>query len=134
MTSLLTSVKQIPANAGYYIPVGDCRGKFYQNNGTNDAPSFGVNSSVPSSLSTLLTVGAGGGVMRDHGLTLVSSSQVFRKVQLMVPNGSVLNNGTDGVYQVPGTSNPVLYLTGFIELPGQGTGSGSTFTPVARLG
>lgn len=140
MTSLLTSVKQIPANAGYYVNVGNCLTTFYANVGTNDSPSFATGplissmSTVSAALSTTL-INAGQAVFRDHGLTLVSSTHVFRKVQLMVANtGSVLNGGTDGVKQVPGSS-PVSYLTGFIELPGQGTGSGSaTFTPVARLG
>jgi hypothetical protein len=144
MTSLLTSVKQIPANAGYYVSVGDCKPTLFTNLGTNDSPSF-TNTQFVSSVSTVVAVNGpsdlytnlgspGASVFRDHGLTLLSSSRVFRKVQLMVPGtGSVVNKGSDGIQQT-GT-NPVNYLTCFIELPGQGTGSGSaTFTPVARLG
>jgi hypothetical protein len=142
MTSLQTSLKQIPANAGYYIPLADCRTTFYANSGTNAAPTF------VSGLSTLSTAGAristliataGAGVLRDHGLTLTSASRVFRKVQLLISSNSLVNGGTDGV---GGTSyeavaaNQEPYITGFIELPGTGgysTGTGS-FTPVARLG
>ena len=145
MTSLQTSLKQIPANAGYYVPVADCRTTFYSITGANDAPAFGsmINSmnTAGVGVSSLIASAGAGGVFRDHGLTLVSSNRVFRKVQLLVPNtGPVVANGTDGVKQVAPGSNPT-YLTGFIELPGQGTGSGSaasvsvpSFTPVARLG
>lgn len=137
MTSLLTSMKQIPANAGYYINVGDCSGSCFGNLGTNDVPQFSVGA-FTSSVSTVQLFGTlvapGTAVFRDHGVTLVSTGRVFRKVQLLAPTGSVLNGGTDGVTQVPG-SNPTSYLTGYIELPGTGgMSSGSSFTPVARLG
>jgi hypothetical protein len=149
MTSLQTRVKQIPANAGYYVNVGNCTATFYANTGTDDAPAFDnrpLVSSISSfgalgqTVSTTLVV-AGSAVFRDMGKTLISSqtagvnARVFRKVQLMVANtSSVTASGTDGVKQV---SNALGggYLTGFIELPGQGTGSGTpSFTPVARLG
>ena len=133
MTSLLTSTKQIPANAGYYINVGDCSGSCFGNLGTNDAPQFSVGA-FTSSVSTVglfnSLVAPGTAVFRDHGVTLVSTGRVFRKVQLLAPNAE----SSEGVTQVPG-SNPVSYLTGYIELPGTGgKSSGSTFTPVARLG
>ena len=142
MTSLQTRLKQIPANAGYYVNVGDCRLTFYANNGTDAAPSFGqmvsTMSTAGAAVSTQIVL-AGAGVFRDMGKTLISTqsvggnARVFRKVQLLVANtSSVTNSGTDGVKQVPGGGG---YLTGYIELPGQGTGSGTaSFTPVARLG
>jgi hypothetical protein len=142
MTSLQTKIKQIPLNAGYYIPVADCRDTFYVNNGTSDAPSFG------QGISTLSTAGlavssliqaAGAGVLRDMGQTLTSSTRVFRKVQILRSTLSLVNGGTDGVaglgYGASATSAGP-YLTGYIELPGTGdysSGTGS-FTPVARLG
>ena len=147
MTSLQTSLKQIPLNMGYYINVGDCRTKFYQNNGTDDAIRMSTNQYALSTnatsvagntttvLSTLLAT-AGSAIFRDHGKTLVSSGRVFRKVQLMVSTNSVYPQlGTDGVGGNDSTFNN--YLTGYIELPGTnngGSGIGNGCTPVARLG
>jgi hypothetical protein len=142
MSSLQTSWKQIDTRAGYYVPVGNCVSKFYANNGTDAVPNFGQMVSTMSTsgaaVSTLIA-SAGAGVFRDHGKTLVSSGRVFRKVQLLISSNSVLNNGTDGVggvSVVSGVGAASTYLTGFIELPGQSTGSGvgNLFTPVARLG
>lgn len=145
MTSLLSYTKQVPLNAGYYINVGDCRLRFYQNNGTDadikmstnvyalSTNSASVAGNSVTVVSTLLA-SPGSAVFRDHGKTLVSTGRVFRKVQLMVSTNSVFPaTGTDGV---GGLDNaPVNYLTGYIELPGQGTGSGTgAATPVARLG
>lgn len=137
MTSLQSHIKQIPANAGYYINVGDCRATFYQNNGTDAAPLISSNVYAYSSLMGITSsiANAGQAVFRDMGKTLVSSSRVFRKVQLVVSTNSVVNGGTDGVGG-PAAPAGAEYLTGYIELPGTGgytTGSGS-FTPVARLG
>ena len=145
MTSLQTRLKQIPANAGFYITVGDARATFYANTGTDELPnlSYGVMASTLSTSKYLSTGLASGGaaIFRDMGKSLVSSGRAFRKVQLMVSTGqSLYNNGTDGVGGVD--SAPTNYLTGYIELPSFGTvgGSGQTatgqnlFTPVARLG
>ena len=152
MTSLLTHRKQIPANGGYYINVGDCTGKFYLNsNGSDSAPTFnsGLMVSTMSSsgayVSTMIK-NAGAAVFRDHGKTLVSSGRVFRKVQLLVSTANTEGVGGlgDGA-GLTGNSQPSGYLTGYIELPGLGgisapntanTGAlGSlSFTPVARLG
>jgi hypothetical protein len=139
MTSLQSGLKQIPANAGYYIPLADCRATFYANNGTDAAPNFTSGLSTLNNRYSTLIASAGAGVLRDHGVTLISATRVFRKVQLLVSSNSLVNGGTDGVgglgYETV-TSVQEPYLTGFIELPGTGgysTGSGS-FTPVARLG
>lgn len=144
MTSLQTRIKQIAANDGYYINIGDARTKVYQNNGTDAAPSFGQ---VVSSISTLgpavstLLVTAGNAIFRDHGKTLVSSGRVFRKVQLLVSTG-VAGIGSEGVAGVDtaaatGTSTG-NYLTMYLELPGLGGissgNTASTYSPVARLG
>ena len=141
MTSLQTSWKQVDTRAGYYVPVGNCVTRFYANSGSDAAPNFTQMVSTMSTsgayVSSLITT-AGAGVFRDHGKTLTSSGRVFRKVQLLVSTNSVLNGGTDGVGGTATTgANSVTpsYLTGYIELPGQGTGSGTnSFTPVARLG
>jgi hypothetical protein len=141
MSSLTSHIKQIPANAGYYITVADARSYFVANNGSDEAPSFG------QMISTMSTSGAAvssliqtaGGIFKDMGKTLVSASRVFRKVQLVVSTGFVVSGGTSGVGGVD--NSPVNYLTGYIELPGQhGSGgfseitAGASPTPVARLG
>ena len=141
MTSLISQTKQIPANAGYYINVGDMRTKFFMNSGTDEVPVIGQN---PYGLSTaqLLASGtpistslatAGGAVFKDMGKTLVSSGRVFRKVQAVANTGADLVTGTAGVGGVDVA--PTAYITGYIELPGQhGMGGFSAPTPVARLG
>lgn len=144
MTSLQTSLKQIPANAGFYIAVASVETTVYANVGTDSLPSFN-NGAFTSTVSTATTgnqagtyydaVLGAGGVLRDMGKSLVSSGRSFRKVQLMVSTGqSLYNNGTDGVGGVD--SAPTNYLTGYIELPSFGTvgGNSGAVTPVARLG
>jgi hypothetical protein len=143
MTSLISQTKQIPANAGYYITVGNAVTSFYQNNGTDEVPAFGQMVSTMSSsgayVSSLIT--SAGGIFKDMGKNLVSSGRVFRKVQLVVNTGADLLTppaapGTAGVGgQAVGTGDISGYLTGYIELPGR-HGSGGYFqpTPVARLG
>jgi len=137
MTSLQTSLKQVDTRAGYYVSIASCRTTFYYNAGTDNVPLISTNPWALSS-NTSTIINAAGAVFRDHGKTLVSSGRVFRKVQLLVSTGSVLNNGSDGVAggSVAGADGvQPSYLTGLIELPGQGTGSGyNGFTPVARLG
>lgn len=137
MTSLQTRLKQIPPNAGFYITVGDARTSFYQNNGTDDLPRISTNVYAQSTPTSSLVGAAGRGIFRDMGKTLTSAGRVFRRVQLLTSTNSVLLGGTDGVGGVDVA--PVNYLTGYIELPGQGTGSGAPLppngiTPVARLG
>jgi hypothetical protein len=142
MTSLQKTIKQIPANAGYYINVGDVRTTYYQQNGTDAAPLISSNlyaqSTVkfgPTATNICTLMAAGGSVIfRDMGKTLVSSTRVFRKVQLLTSTNSLVNGGTAGV---GGIDSPFTnYLTGYIELPGTGgnsTGAAPT-TAVARLG
>ncbi len=139
MTSLQSGLKQIPLNAGYYINIGDCRESFYANYGTDELPRISTNNYAQSSITSTLVGSPGRGIFRDMGKTLTSAARVFRKVQLMTSTNSVLLSGTDGVGGVD--TAPFNYLTGYIELPGQGTGSGASpfngttgITPVARLG
>lgn len=143
MTSLQTTIKQIPPRLGYYVNVGDLRTTFYQNNGTDALPLISANIYARSTMSTsgnvlsTLFATAGSLVLRDHGKTLLSASRVFRKVQLLISSNSLVNGGTDGVGGVSYETNTVVpYFTGYIELPGTGDSSSGTpsFSPVARLG
>ena len=128
--------KQTPRGSGYYISVGDMRTKFYYNVGTDAAPLISTNIYGLSSATSSYMATAGGAVLRDHGKTLVSSGRVFRKVQLLVSTNNVVAGGSDGV--AGADTAPTNFLTGYIELPGAGGSasglSGSSYTPVARLG
>jgi hypothetical protein len=125
MSSVRSQTKQIPSN-GYFITVGDVRNTFYQQTGTDALPRFTQSLSTLSTsgkaVSTLLS--AAGGILRDHGKTLVSSGRVFRKVQVMTGTSSIQVGETDGVagqgYGVDALGTPSGYLTGYIELPGTG--------------
>ncbi len=133
MTSLTSYTKQIPANAGYYITVGDCRMKFYVNSGTDELPLIAQNTYGISSYTSTLIASAGAGIFKDMGKTLTSSGRVFRKVQMVVSTGILATGGSDGVGGVD--SAPSNYLTGYIELPGtHGAFGSAAATPVARLG
>ena len=141
MTSLQTRLKQVPVGSGFYITVGDARKSFYVNAGTDELPNISTNIYSQSSITSTLIAAGGSGIFRDMGKTLTSAGRAFRKVQLMTSTNSVLLGGTDGVGGVD--TAPFNYLTGYIELPGLGTGSGAPpfspasllgITPVARLG
>ena len=130
MSSLQKNLKQIPSN-GYFITVGDVRNTFYQQTGTDTAMRFTQSFSTLSTSGRLVSslLATAGGILRDHGKTLVSSGRVFRKVQVMNGTSSILIGGTDGVvgqgYGVDPLGTPSGYLTGYIELPGTGgTSSG----------
>ena len=135
MTSLLTTTKQIPLNSGYYITVSSISTTVYDlvAASTDAAPSF-VGSALTSAPNNGAALNAPGTVLRDEGKTLRSSGRVFRKVQLMAANGSVLNGGTDGVGGVAGVAPNTGYLTVYIELPGMPSSGTASVTPVARLG
>jgi hypothetical protein len=141
MTSLQTRIKQIPANDGYYITIADARNSFYVNIGTDAAPLMSTNLWARSS-NTSTIMSAAGGIFRDMGKTLVSSTRVFRKVQLLA---NTTASPSEGVIGAPlSATNTSDYLSGFIELPGTGgmssgaaNGAGAAaglYTPVARLG
>ena len=130
MSSLQSRIKQLPANAGYYITIADISGAIFTNLGTDEVPNMNnaAMKSILTASGALSIVSAAGGVLRDMGKTIVAplTQRTFRKVQVLINKPA-----TEGVGGVePG------YLTGYIELPGTGgmsSGSGS-YTAVARLG
>lgn len=138
MTSLQSFTKQVPANAGYYVTLTDIRSRFYYNVGTDAAPQMSTLSFTAGNQGGVSSViAAAGGMLRDHGVTLLSSGRVFRKVQVMCSTNQVRVGGTDGVGgDVNATNTTPSYGTGFIELPGTGgySSGGANFTQVARLG
>lgn len=135
MTSLLSHTKQIPANAGYYISVGNAIAAFYANVGTDAVPDMSGGAMLAALNAAQLNIEqlsqAGNAIFKDMGKTLVSAGRTYRKVQLVVPTLVSPSEGVGGEDVAP-----TNYLTGYIELPGQHglTTNFGTCTPVARLG
>ena len=123
MTSLQTSIKQNVNDIGYYINVGDIRANVQTYNPATN--SFVGAAWVSSPLSTTYLVGAGTGILKDMGKTVVSSLRTFRKVQLVIPNSTTY--GVGGANTVANEE----FLTGYIELGFNGAG---TPTKVAQFG
>lgn len=144
MASLQTRLKQIPANAGFYISVSSVRTSFVANTGTDSAPTF-VNGPLISTMSSAgayvsSVVNGAGAIFRDMGKSLVSSGRAFRKVQLMVSTGQLLVSGSAAGAGTDGVAGqdvaPTNYITGYLELPSFGTvgGNSGQCAAVARLG
>jgi len=134
-----TGLKQSHTDAGYYIPVGSLLGKVYaRTEPTGNTGVLGGSFSTaswayfgPSALSSIN--GAGAGILKDMGRTIVSSLRTFRKVQLVVPTGTGTNTSVSsfGVGGVAGSSPGQDYFTGYIEVGFEGAG---TPAPVAHFG
>ena len=80
--------------------------------------------------------GAGAGLLKDMGRTVVSAGRTFRKVQLVV-NNSQSNRGnfalsTNGVAGQINTTPVQDFLTGYIELGFDGTGPSAPVVPYGR--
>ena len=130
--------RQVSPNTGFYITVGDCRGKIFAYNTTAGVSTFsvaqwcqGVNAPVTTAMGANSTTmqaisSAGAGVLRDMGKTVVSASRTFRKVQLVV--SSPVTFGVGG----PASTTGEDYLSGYIEL-GFPSAS-SVVAPVAAYG
>jgi hypothetical protein len=84
--------------------------------------------------------GAGAGILKDLGKTVVSAGRTFRKVQLVVNNSqrqganfALSTNGVAGqnTYQAAGNTGSSVqdFLTGFIELGFEGTGPSAPVVP-----
>ena len=172
MTSLLAGIKQNNTDLGYFMPVSSLQGIVYSiNYGTGSGGSFaqgGFNvagtatvqqaywslvgaQTVNSATGPYLTNGnpylssingAGAGLLKDMGKTVVSAGRTFRKVQLVVNNSNrfgtnfaLSTNGVAGVgtYQAGTTTSAVQdFLTGYIELGFEGTGPSAPVVPYGR--
>lgn len=172
MTSLLAGIKQNNTDLGYFMPVSSLQGIVYSiNYGTGSGGSFaqgGFNvagtatvqqaywsllgaQTVNSATGPYLTNGnpylssingAGAGLLKDMGKTVVSAGRTFRKVQLVVNNSqrqganfALSTNGVAGVntYQTGATTSAVQdFLTGYIELGFEGTGPSAPVVPYGR--
>ena len=136
MTSLQTSQKQHDNDAGYFITLGSLIG--YINARTEPSPAganTGVNGGTFSTAQWAFwgaggtsTINASGKLLKDMGRTVVSSTRVFRKVQVVVPGNQLSSFGVSGP---AGTTPNADYFTGYIEMGLDGSG---TPAPVARFG
>ena len=135
MSSLLRSTRQVSENIGYYIPVADCRTKLYAYNpvdgqSTFSTVSWACQAAAGAGFYSSLVAGpsVATGILKDLGKTVVSSTRVFRRVQLVAPNGA----STFGVAGQVSTTWPQQdFLTAYIELGFEG---GGVPTPVAQFG
>ena len=121
--------RQVSNKGGYFIPVGDARGKIYAINRAGavtvaEWASTGYSVGIVSSLQA--TNANGPAILRDMGKTVVSSNRTFRKVQYVMST-----NSTFGVGGKVGSTPSVDYLTGYVELGFEG---GGVPTPVAQFG
>jgi len=124
---------------GYFVPLGNCVPSMLQySGGAGAGGSFLPGNFSPASwtaavggagavLSSISSVGAGG-LLKDMGKTVVSSSRTFRKVQLVSHStvGAVAGSAV--------TSGP--YLSAYIELSSgsnQAPPLGAAPAPVAYL-
>jgi hypothetical protein len=146
MTSLQTRIKQVDVEQGYYMPLSSLQGIVYAfTPGSGAGGSFAQGSFSTASWANttyngaanpyLSSInGAGKGILKDMGRTVVSAGRTFRKVQLInVQTGNNSFVSTNGVGGQNGAgSTPVQdYLTGFIELGFDGQGVPA---PVAVFG
>ena len=122
------------ASDGYFIPVASLVGQIYaRTEPTGNTGVLGGTFSTaswayfgPNSLSSIN--GAGAGILRDMGKTVVSSLRTFRKVQVVIPSNSTLSTFGVGGRQ---TGVGEDYLSGYIELGFEGNGNPA---PVAHYG
>ncbi len=144
MTSLQTSMKQIPAEAAYFRPVPSLvanAGAFSSN-----ILTFTAGSGAPLRTSNSSTVGANGAfsvatwnagttnaysllssgqcLLKDMGRTVVSAGRTFRRVQMVVPAASF--SATGGV-EGAASGVDADYMCGYIELGLRGNGAPAPF-------
>jgi len=159
MTSLLAGIKQNNADLGYFMPVSSLQGIVYAiTNGSGAGGSFlqgGFNTAGTATVSQaawclpsvapyatngnpyLSSInGAGAGLLKDMGRTVVSAGRTFRKVQLVVNNsqrnGANFALSTNGVAGAISTTPVQDFLTGYIELGFDGTGPSAPVVPYGR--
>ena len=144
------SFRQVSMDNEYFINVGDLRNKIFAiglGGGIGltagiqpviatwaaGAATGGVG--VLSTLSTNLAT-AGATLLKDAGRTYVSAGRAFRKVQLVVPQGTVDHKAlsTFGVGGVAGSALPQQdFYTGYIEIGFEGSAA-ILPAPVAKWG
>ena len=155
----VSGVKQNGRDMGYFMPVSSLQGIVYAITYGAGAGGTYVASSMPSPVAWCLPSvapyattgnpylssisGAGQGILKDMGKTVVSAGRTFRKVQLVVNNSqrnganfALSTNGVAGqnTYQALGNTGSAVqdFLTGYIELGFEGTGPSAPVVPYGR--
>lgn len=149
MPSIGSAIKQTNTDTGFYMPLSSLQNVIYAfTPGSGAGGSFAQGTLSTASWATLTyngkanpylssINGAGAGMLKDMGKTVVSAGRTFRKVQLVVSQGNApFGNQAASTFGVGGQngagSTPVQdYLTGFIELGFEGQGVPA---PVAVFG
>ena len=125
MTSLLRSTREVSNNTGYYIPLTDIRTSLLSYNPDLSQLSAATWARYPVTgtdgpYASSLVDAAGKALLKDMGKTVVSSTRVFRRVQLVVPTyPSTFGVGGGGGTTYPSTD----FFTAYIELGFEGGGS-----------
>ena len=162
MTSVMSGIKQTGTDMGYFMPVSSLQNIIYAINYGSGSGGAWVANSMPTPVAWctgnataaapyntaagnpyLSSInGAGAGILKDLGKTVVSAGRTFRKVQLVVnsanrfgANYALSTNGVAGVgtYQAGTTTSAVQdFLTGYIELGFEGTGPSAPVVPYGR--
>ena len=113
----------------YFMPIASLKDLIYAYDGSN----FSIASWATDGSSYLPSIdSAGAGILKDLGKQVLSSSRVFRKIQLVVRNGTL--TGSRSTFGVAGNANTNPnqdFLTGYIELGYEGSGP---VTPVVNYG
>ena len=129
MTSVGPSAGGFSQSNGYFITTGAVTLQVYTP-GSGSGGSFRVGSFAAGT--GVLVIAGAGDVLRDMGKTVISSSRVFRKVQMVSDAPTAIVGGTGGT--IPGgvaNSAGTAYRTGYIEVGGGLFGFGAAPTAPA---
>ena len=140
------SFRQVSMDNEYFINIGDLRDKIFAIGlGGGSGPTAGVQPVIatwaataggPAALKTNLQT-TGGTLLKDAGRTYVSAGRAFRKVQLVVPQGSGATHTAASTFGVGGFAGSALpqqdFYTGYIEVGFEGSAAVLP-TPVAKWG
>jgi hypothetical protein len=124
-----TGFKQNQTDIGYFVTLANMAGKVFAYAPTSAAVFSTASWAAVGAGASLSSINAAGGILKDMGKTVVSSSRTFRKVQVVLPASAALS--TFGVGGRAATAAGEDYFTGYIELGFEGQG---TPAPVAHFG
>ena len=137
MTSIGNYSRQVSNDSAFFITTASVVDKVFASPMGSPAPwaSTGTTASI-AGFAYVSTVSSAGALLRDMGKTVVSSGTYFRKVQLVVQQGTA--QATAGTTSTFGVAGPAAnggvtpdYLTGYIKLGFEGIGAPA---PVAKYG
>jgi hypothetical protein len=140
MTSIGNYKRQVSSDSAYFIGTAPLLSLIFTSPLGSIAPWASTGAAAVVGGGFASTVSTSGALLRDMGKTVVSSGAYFRKVQLVVPQGTTYATaGTTSTFGVAGpapngggtNTAPPDYLTGYIKLGFEGQGAPA---PVAKYG